>query len=610
MWNRFLISLVIQAALAGGVLADTAGKKVMITDYGYEPGSRSNVIPALTAALKECRSLDSAILVFPRGRYDFWQDFGSSERFTTGIRMEGLKNVTLEGNGSEFIFHGNMQIMNIRDCENIRIQDFSADWDHPFIYQGRYVEAGDDHVVIEFDPNEYPYVIEEGQFFLTGEGWKAKPTGYCNLFDKDTREILYKSHDGNNSAVFNGKAEEIKPGLVRFHGKTNIKPEAGTYTTLMAGRYMTTGIDISGSKDIYLKDLTIYHALSHGVFGRYTENITMDNASMRTNDRKGRVFSIIADASHFQNCRGKIKVVNCAHTGAMDDFINVQGGYTKIESIAGPSEVLVSRDRGIGSAGSEIWFVNPVLCQRSEIRTVKSVERSGDGGNAVIRVTFDQPLPAGVGAGDYMENRTWTPEVEIQKCRILKQHRARGILVTTPKSVVIEDNYFRTAGTAILIEGDMDYWYESGACRDVTIRNNVFEDCLTSGSITGNRWEWGEAIVTITPSHRPQDEGSVPYHQNIRIENNTIKTFDIPLVHARSVGTLTFKGNEIIRTGTFQPYAWQNASFLLDGCRDVQISGNKIDPRYTVRSVKAEHMSKKDVQAEGFKLVGPIFPGE
>jgi hypothetical protein len=173
-----------------------------------------------------------------------------------------------------------------------------------------------------------------------------------------------------------------------------------------------------------------------------------------------------------------------------------------------------------------------------------------------------------------MENKTWTPEVEIQKCRILKQHRARGILVTTPKKVVIEDNYFRTAGTAILIEGDMDHSYESGANRDVTIRNNVFEDCLTSGSITGDRWELGEAIITITPSHRPQDERSVPYHQNIRIENNVIKTFDIPLVHARSVGGLTFKNNEIIRTYTFQPYAWQKSSFLLDGCRDVQISGN------------------------------------
>jgi|LSQX01.1.fsa_nt_gb hypothetical protein len=31
----------------------------------------------------------------------------------------------------------------------------------------------------------------------------------------------------------------------------------------MARRYMTTGIDILYSKDVYLIDFTIYHALSH-----------------------------------------------------------------------------------------------------------------------------------------------------------------------------------------------------------------------------------------------------------------------------------------------------------------------------------------------------------
>lgn len=111
----------------------------------------------------------------------------------------------------------------------------------------------------------------------------------------------------------------------------------------------------------------------------------------------------------------------------------------------------------------------------------------------------------------------------------------------------------------------------SGSHNDLTIRNNVFEDCNTSGE------EWGTAIITITPSHHPAAVTTEPYHKNIHIENNIFKTFDIPLVKARSVRNLTFTNNQIIKTSTYNPFSSQKSSFLLDGCRDVVISGNIID---------------------------------
>ena len=579
-------------------------KEILITDFGYEPGSRKNVIPAVKRAIEQCRNAKEDItIVFSNGRYDFWQDF--SERSTIGIQMRNLKNVTIEGNGSEFIFHGNMQIARIFECENVTLRNFIVDWDRPFIYQGRYLISTDEYIEIEFDFDEYPYLIEDSLFYLTGEGLKARPNVvYNTLYDRDSREILYNTHDGNNSELISGKAEEIRPGIVRFYGTPNIKPPTGTYTTLFAGRYITTGIHISESKNTYLKDLTIYHALSNVILGSRSENITMDNVNVRANEKKYRVFSSIADASHFNNCKGLIKVINCAHTGQGDDFINVRGAYIKIESIYDENSITTIRDPANNRQGDEIWFVNPKHSQRSEARTIKSKEPIiQDGNRQGTKITFTELLPHGVQTGDYMENKTWSPSVEIRNNRILKNNRARGILVTTPYQVVIEDNYFRTAGTAILIEGDMDYWFESGAHRDVSIRNNIFEDCLTSGSITGNRWEWGEAIITITPSHYPENERTEPYHKNIKIANNTFKTFDIPLVHARSVRGIDFIDNEIIRTYTYKPYAWQKSSFLLDGCREVSILGNRISEDYLTRTIEIDNMRRSDVRSEGFSLI-------
>lgn len=62
-----------------------------------------------------------------------------------------------------------------------------------------------------------------------------------------------------------------------------------------------------------------------------------------------------------------------------------------------------------------------------------------------------------------------------------------------------------TAGTAILIEGDTDYWFESGAVCDMDIHDNLFENCGTSASNNGGSG-WGEALISITPSFRPADE--------------------------------------------------------------------------------------------------------
>lgn len=589
--------LIIIGMICFSVTALFAQKQLSVTDFGANPNDGKNTVISVQKAMKACAGKDSLVLVFPKGRYDFWPDFINPHE-TVGIQIEGMKHFILDGNGSEFVFHGKMQIANIVGCENVTLTNFSADWDHPFISQAQYVTVTDSYVDMKIDPDSY--IIENGQFYLTGEGWKSKPTGYFILFDKDKKEILYKTHDGVNSNLYKGKSEEIKPGLVRFYGRPELKPEPGTYQELFAGTYITTGIQILECKDTYLKDITIYHALSHGIYGVRNENITVDNVNMTVNEQKGRIFSIVADASHFINCKGLIKVINCKHTGQGDDFINIHGTNTPIDAIVDENSVSTAKPVFTMRAGDEIWFDNKMTSQRGEVRIIKSIEQitPADGKTPRNKITFTEPVPATIKPGDFIENKTWNPRVEISNCQILKKHRARGILVTTPEKVIIENNYFRTAGTAILIEGDTDYWFESGANNDVTIRNNVFEDCLTSGCAKGKRGEWGEAIITITPSHHPENENTEPFHKNIKIENNTFKTFDIPLVHARSVRGLTFNHNEVVKTYTYKPYAWQQSSFLLDGCREVKISGDIISDDYSTRLIEIEHMKKSDVKVD------------
>lgn len=566
-------------------------KQIDITHYGIRPNDRQNALPAMRKALDACLQEDHSELVFPQGRYDFYVDKELNQ--SIGFMISKHRHLTIEGNGSEFIFHGEMSIANVGESSNVTLRNFSVDWERPFISQGQIVAVEAHSIDISIDKNQYPYTIENERILFLGEGWK-RGVEWHNLYDEAKQEIVSQTLDMplGDDLFSRYKTEEIRNGCIRIHATVPYKPTLGTYITLWHGRYIRNGISINESKDVLLENITLYHALSNGVLGSRSENITMRNVNMTANATKGRVFSLVADASHFNTCRGLIKIDHCTHTGQGDDFINIHGMNVKVQERLDDFTVITPPSGKVSSRGTfkendEMWFVNQQTSQRDESRLIASIAEQYKGGELTgYIVRFTKKLPTEVLPGDFMENRSWTPDVHIVNCSLLKKHRARGILVSTPGKVVIENNYFRTAGAAILIEGDTNYWFESGACTDVLIRNNVFEDCMTS--------RWGDGIIAITPSHRPQYTDTEPYHTNIRILGNTFRCFDRILLYARSVDKLMFKGNTIQRTYTYQPFLG-DYGFYLDGCRHVILDKNKYAPDFEGKSVQTRHMKTSDI---------------
>jgi hypothetical protein len=245
--------------------------------------------------------------------------------------------------------------------------------------------------------------------------------------------------------------------------------------------------------------------------------------------------------------------------------------------------------------GGEVWLIDGQTVQRGSTATIKEIKEIREGNRTIAKqIVFEQKIPESIKEKDALENKTWNAELEVRNCRIMKKHRARGLLISTPMRAVVENNYFRTAGAAILVEGDVNYWYESGAVSNLVIRNNVFEDCFSSGY----GGDWGHAVITIHPSFKPQSESDEAYHRNIRIENNTFKSFDYPILFARSVRGLTFTKNTLSRTTTYQPFAQNKTTFVFDGCRDVLIGDNKYTADVLGKNVKTEHMKPGDLDVK------------
>jgi hypothetical protein len=577
-----------------------AGGIINVKDYGARPGSYENVVPALKLAIEACKNQSDAVLVFPEGRYDFWPDNSNLKKLSpwdkneinVGMCLEKLKNLTMEGNGSEFIFHGKMVPLALTGCENIKLRNFTIDWDRPLISQGVIRDVTDEFIDLSIDKAAYPYVVENGKLFFTGEGWKTDVVHYC-LYDKEKKEIVYLTRDGALGDLFHSKAEEIAPGVVRLYGKSKYKPESGTIVALYAQRE-AVGIGLYHCKNTDLKDLKIYHSMGSGLLAFFCENISMYNVNVEANVKKGRVFSSQADATYFPNCRGLIKIENCKHTGQTDDWANFRGTYTTIVNKSGTSTIEVtykwSPAIGFYNQGDKVTFLNPKSLQRSVIKEVKDLHLMESG---TTEITFTEPIPDEIIPGYVVKNMTWVPEVEVRNCTIPRKNRARGILLSTPKRAVIENNLFQTAGSAILVEGDIKDWFEAGGVTDFVIRHNVFEDCLSSAE--PGVWNWGEAVICITPSHLPINEKTEPYHRNIRIEDNLFKFYDYPLLYARSVRGLSFKNNRIDFTNSY-PEHGRKVNFFLDGCRETEISGNVFDVNFPGRNIELHHMRLSDVK--------------
>jgi len=275
----------------------------------------------------------------------------------------------------------------------------------------------------------------------------------------------------------------------------------------------------------------------------------------------------------------------------MDDPINVHGTSVRIIGRPAPGRLLCKfmheQSTGMtwGMPGDRIGFI-----ENSTMRTMGQSVCSGYEAKDrdTFEVTFEKPVPADIEAGDALENLTWAPELTIRGCHFAS-NRARGVLISTPGRVLIEDNRFESSGLAILIAGDANYWYESGAVTDVTIRRNVFEDpCLTS------MYQFCEGIISIYPEI-PKPDPAYPFHRNIRIEDNEFHPFDYPVLFAKSVDGLAFSSNRLIRSLLFAPFHARKATVTLEACRSVRIEGNRFEGDVLGKNIVLKQTAETDV---------------
>ena len=330
------------------------------------------------------------------------------------------------------------------------------------------------------------------------------------------------------------------------------------------------GIFLQRSRGVRFRGVTVHQAEGMGWLAQRSADITIEGGGVHLRQNDDRVFTTSADATHFSNCSGTITVEKALFEGMMDDAINVHGTYLQVQALEDGGAVRAKFMHGQSTGfefalpGERVAFVRRATLlpyAEAEVADLKKVS------DTEVLLRFEGGPPEGLQPGDGLENLDAAPEVSFRG-NVVRNNRARGALFSSPRRTVVEDNLFdHSSGSAILLAGDCNGWFESGACREVTIRRNRFVNNLTS------LYQFTEAVISICPEVPALDAQERPYHADVRIEDNDFTVFDAPLLFARSVDGLVFRGNRVRRSDEYPPFHPNQERVRLEGCR-----GAAVDP--------------------------------
>lgn len=598
----FLLAL---SALALYSCSGEPGREVVYraADFGILPNTGKDVTKAVADAVATIKAEQAgrpACLLFEAGDYDFFPENANVREYyisnhdqdnpkRVAVALEGLDNFRLAGEGGDtlnravnFYMNGRMLPVSMVGCRNCTLEGISIDTRSPQITQVEILENDTEKGVITYRIAPYAqYKIVDGRLVTYGSNWEMTPV--CGIaFDGKTKHLIYRTSD-IGVGVYG--VEEVAPRVIRAPWR-DARLVPGSMVAMRSYYRPTPGIFVSECKDVRFNCVTVHYAEGMGLLAQASENLDLEHfaVALRGGDDT-RCFTTQADATHFSGCKGVINSSKGLYEGMMDDAINVHGTYLRVTERIDDRTLVGRYMHGQaygffwGGAGDSVQFVRSDVMELvggNRITVIVPHDKDTVHGCKEFRITFADPLPEDIADGRYgVENLEWTPEV-LFSGNVVRNNRARGALFSTPKRTLVEGNLFdHTSGTAILLCGDCNGWFETGACRDVVIRENRFVNALT------NMFQFTNAIISIYPEIPDLQAQNKYFHggngKGVVIENNLFETFDAPIVYAKSLDGLVFRGNRVLTNNDYEPFHWNRRRLLFERVVNVTIENNDFE---------------------------------
>ena len=508
--------------LAAGMLASGAA-----AEFRIAPDGTNDMTRTVMSAVDRVRADGGGRIVFAPGDWHFASpqkcpyyvsNHDNPMPRNVFLPMTNLVGVTFESDGARFVCHGEGIAFALIDTRDVTVRGLAFDYARPYFTEwmlrnGRLTAT---------DSRQYPYEIDaKGKLVTVGPGWREEQH-LAAFFDATTRAFLGREW-------WDGKADH---DFSKF-------PDGSVVVTRNAYR-PNPCVFLYRAKDTVFRACGAYSSAGMGLIAQRSEAVTV--VGWKT--RGTRFTGLQADATHFSNCRGQIAVTDSLFEGMVDDAINVHSTSLRIVEKKG-ARTIVCQYMHKQSVGFEVFLPGETLRFIKGATLEPGIEVRVEAVKTLafdrIELTLEAEVPSAYGAGDAVENADWQPSVDFSR-NTVRNCSPRATLFTTPGRIVCASNVFsHVAGQPIYFAGDAWDWYESGACRDVTVRGNVFDHCAEIS---------GKGMIQIGPAVHDLDAQKERYHRNILVEDNVFSNFTKPLVFGQSVDNLVLRNNRIVNGST------------------------------------------------------------
>ncbi len=566
--------------------------------------------PVVLRVIDRMQAGEVDCLKFEKGTYHFYPDRAVEKYCYTAnhddhlsriaFYLKDVKGVTIDGQGSDFVFHNRTYPFLVEDSEDVIFKNFSIDNEERFVVETKVVANNPEEYTVDLaiDPRD-KYEIRNDVLYFVKPDYELM-LGQTAMYDPELGGVAYNTYNYGffsgykpipmkKKAQFGHKyemdkqgvyqyirgrevsqmAEELKQGLVRVtYPRFKAAPPVGMMLVSKGERgfnRLAPAVCVKDTRDFVAENVVVYHAGGMGFLGENSENILLDKCQVTP--AEGYMMSTTADATHFVGCRGKVELRDCKFKNQMDDGVNVHGAYQpivdKVDDYTIGVRMAHSQQKGfvLGRVGDTIAFVcMDKSFDAYEKHVLKQVKRTS---GRYMQLVFDEKLPEGLKVGDLAENVCAYPEVAITGCTFWGSY-SRGVLISTPRGTLIENCVFHTANQALLFPVENSFWYESGNACDVVVRNNRFENAGFGGA----------SICKSVISFKTDDELSTTIFRNIEITDNVFNHFDSRILEATNIDGLKFERNDINYTGAFPALNPDQPVISFKHCQNVILKDN------------------------------------
>ena len=602
---------------------DTGGPVVRAADFGFSEGDDNNAA-ALTRAFEHCKKVGASKLVLAPGKYYC--------RAEAGVMMDGLEDLTVEGEGAVLIFdrpsvfrnieywrveispdYGNFRI---RNCTRVRLRNFSVDWDWERDPLAAFVRVTKTHVD-NVATNASYFEVE----FVDYARYPTYPRPFSIQtmaeMDENRREFADEGgcrYYGTEEGHFSTKFEWLAPNRIRLwpgvapvenlpmndwrrrdYSLTN--PDRNRYMvkSLREGRLYRLGhyyvgkncFDMLSNRHLTFEDVNVYscrgdafHVEGKQEYWQYVRVKVRppEDVTKAGGGPKRRPMTTTLDVMHIGRSCGHLKLIGFECTLNQDDHANFHDRFSAVRKI-GPRAAEITQGRGNGyfqaAVGTPLEFRNADLSPAGFTAIVTRVVDD-------THLAFDRDLPDRFAAEDaFVFDRAYgTDNVLVKDC-VYESCWGRFLLLS--HNVTFENCVWRHGiASGVLVQQGFKYgyWAEGFGSGNVVIRNCTFDALQRFNRPAKSGGPVCDLFVGVnldTAGKKISKLGDVwpGLIDGVLIENNTFIDPRGAILHVANGTNIVFRGNRLVATAKGNPHPLPYAGKVIvdpvaQGCVEIE----------------------------------------